>query len=408
MEDARYFADARLRVAGMREVAAVGEHSASYSGFAGPLWHLDRSYLDAIVSTYYREYIRLFLIQYRTKLECSSWGLAELIEQSAVNLTAFGTAWHYSCAEVREAVLNRVSDDDALDVAVSCAIHFLVSGVVGEFRASSARGFRAMWGSSPIESTATIIHIWRSGDKAGITADNIATILPLAPACGATGHISVPTIRSQNINLTLLTTAAARIVGCSQPPQLSPEDFSLAKKNFLAAALVLERHAPMFAHWVGRVMAFVSPIEAPPGLMRSGSSRQWPAVAEISFRCDAVAIAEMLVHEATHHYFNILLMIDPVTDGSDQRLYYSPIRKYERPIEMILLAYHAFANVLLYYRECQRTGLRDGGYCKRNEQEVLRDLRELERALETTQSLTEAGERLWRPFRSYVARSAWQ
>ena len=150
-------------------------------------------------------------------------------------------------------------------------------------------------------------------------------------------------------------------------------------------------------------MTFVSPIEAPAGLMRSGSSRQWPGVAEISFRNDAAAIAEMLVHEASHHHFNVLMMIDPVTDGSDLKQYYSPFRKCDRRIEMILLAYHAFANVLLYYRECQKTGVDDNGYCKRNEAELLPDLRELEKALETTGSLTEAGERLWRPFRSHVA-----
>jgi len=390
----------------MREAAAIGQEDAFYSGFAGPLWHLDETYLDAIVSTYYREYFRRFLSQYEAKLECSSSGLADLIEQSAANLSTFGTAWHYSCAGIREAVVNRVSDDDALDAAVSCAIHLLASGVAGEFRASSERGFRLMLQSRLIAPTAKKIHVWRRGDSCGVMADDKSIAFPSGPNDRVSGHSNLATIQSPNIKLTLLTPEAAAHIGCPPPPQLSPDDAALANENFLAAAHLLERYAPMFARWVGRVLTFVSPIEAPPGLMRSGSSRQWPSVAEISFRCDAAAIAEMLVHEATHHHFNILMMVDPVTDGSDGRLYYSPIRKCERPIEMILLAYHAFANVLLYYRECQRAGLEDDGYCKRNEQELLPDLRELERALETTQSLTEAGEGVWRPFRPHVARPA--
>jgi HEXXH motif-containing protein len=390
----------------MTEATAIAQESAFYSGFAGPLWHLDETYLDAIVSTYYREYFRLFLAQYGAKLERSSSGLADVIEHSAVNLSTFGTAWHYSCAGLREAVVNRVSDDNALDAAVACAIHLLSSGVAGEFRASSKRGFRAMLRSRVIAPTAKNIHVWRRGDNVGIMIDDKTIALPSGPNDRGNNHANLATIQSPNIKLTLLTPDAADHIGCPPPLQLSPEDVSLASENFLAAAHLLERHAPKFARWVGRVLTFVSPIEAPPGLMRSGSSRQWPAVAEISFRCNAVAIAEMFVHEATHNYFNILMMIDPVTDGSDRRLYYSPVRKCERPIEMILLAYHAFANVLLYYRECQRTALKDDGYCKRNEQEHLPDLKELEKALETTQSLTEAGEGVWRPLRTHFARPA--
>ena len=159
----------------------------------------------------------------------------------------------------------------------------------------------------------------------------------------------------------------------------------------------------MFAPWIGRALRFVSPIHELPNVMRSGSGRQWPGVAEISYCCEPVAIAEMLVHEATHQYYNILLMVEPVTDGSDQKLYYSPVRRCERPIEMILLAYHAFANVLLFYRCCRMKGLLDGGFCERNEKELLPDLRSLEASLRTTSSLTEVGNSLWKPLSPYTA-----
>ncbi|MCA9666296.1 MAG: hypothetical protein KC503_11935, partial [Myxococcales bacterium] len=46
----------------------------------------------------------------------------------------------------------------------------------------------------------------------------------------------------------------------------------------------------------------------------------------------------------------------PVDDGSDRRLYPSPIKKAERPIDKILLAYHAVANMVLFYRQCAENG----------------------------------------------------
>ncbi|MBZ9850017.1 hypothetical protein LB565_18705 [Mesorhizobium sp. CA14] len=379
----------------------MDDKSAScYNGFAGPFWGLDNSYLSAIVSTYYQEYFRLFVSRYDAKLTGSAQGLVELINHAATRLTTFETAWHFACAGIREAVANNVSDDDALDAAVSLAFHALASGVSSEFHASSERNFRPMWRGCLIQPTKSI-HVWRRGSKAAIAKDGSVTSLP--PDSCVEGHNCLPTIGSENIHLTLLSQEAANRIGCPTPPSLAPNDILLATQNVSAALDILERHAPIFARWVGRVMAFIVPADGPHGLMQSSSSRQWPGVAVISFRCDAVAIAEMLVHEATHQYFNILLMIDPVTDGTDGRLYYSPMRKCERPIEMILLAYHAFANVLMFYRECRRSGLMDAGYCERNEQELVPDLRKLEDALMKTNSLTEVGEALWRPFRPHVA-----
>jgi hypothetical protein len=392
----------------MEHVSVVGSRTpAGYPGFAGPLWSLDENYLGSIVSIYYREYLRLFLEQYGANLEYSSSGLVALIQQAAEDLSAFDIAWNWSCAAVREAVVNRVSDDNALHSAICLGNHLLSSGFEGEFRASSPHAFSALWQNYLIARSAKSIHARRSGDRAKIVADATSVTLRLdSHGWMASEQSALPTAQSQHIKLTLLTPEVACHIGCEQPPELSLPDLRLALEKYQGAAHLLERHAPDFARWVGRVITFISPIDAPVGVMRSGSGRQWPAVAEISFRCDDVAIAEMLVHEATHQYYNILLMVEPVTDGSDRRLYYSPVRKCERPIEMILLAYHAFANVLLYYRACQSSGLQDNGFCSRNEQELLPDLRELQRALESTQSLTEVGESLWRPLRPHVAQPA--
>jgi len=45
------------------------------------------------------------------------------------------------------------------------------------------------------------------------------------------------------------------------------------------------------------------------------------------------------------------------TRGATSRLYYSAGVRRDRPLDRILLAYHAFANVLLMYRDVLRGGL---------------------------------------------------
>jgi hypothetical protein len=55
------------------------------------------------------------------------------------------------------------------------------------------------------------------------------------------------------------------------------------------------------------------------------------------------------------------------------------------------------ANVLLCYRQCCKSGLRDGGYIRRQERELLPQLDQLESPLRHTRGLTALGKALWEP-----------
>jgi HEXXH motif-containing protein len=70
----------------------------------------------------------------------------------------------------------------------------------------------------------------------------------------------------------------------------------------------------------------------------------------ISFPALSVRVAEGLIHESSHPLFHFALLDTLFANGQDQRLYYSPYRRADRPIDRILLAFHAFANVALFYR----------------------------------------------------------
>jgi HEXXH motif-containing protein len=117
----------------------------------------------------------------------------------------------------------------------------------------------------------------------------------------------------------------------------------------------------------------------------------------MSVGSNPLALAEMLIHEATHQYYHLLTRVAPVHDGSDDNLYYSPVKRRGRPLPFILLAYHAFGNVLLFTRACIQAGVPDPQqYLRKNEAELVPQLQQLEEGLRQTRALTPAGLALWR------------
>jgi hypothetical protein len=166
---------------------------------------------------------------------------------------------------------------------------------------------------------------------------------------------------------------------------------------------IVARYAPSFTSWVGRVIRTIVPRSTGNGTLFSGSASDEAGVIELSFDSRLVSIAEALVHESTHQYLHLATRVASVDDGSDVTLYYSPVKRTGRPIRAILVAYHAFANVVLFYRLCRTGGIDDDGYCARNEEETRAQLAVLEQALRTTRALTDVGEALWRPLARRLA-----
>lgn len=165
-----------------------------------------------------------------------------------------------------------------------------------------------------------------------------------------------------------------------------------------AAIRLMRTYASGYETWVSTAVRAVIPLRAANGAINSGSSREEAGVVHASVDCCAEAYAEMLVHEASHQYFHALARIGPVDDGNDRTLYHSPVKECGRPIRMILLAYHAFANVVLLGRRAVASGYADpSGYFAANERFLCPILDELERSLRCTRALTLNGESLWHP-----------
>jgi HEXXH motif-containing protein len=131
--------------------------------------------------------------------------------------------------------------------------------------------------------------------------------------------------------------------------------------------------------------------------IQSGSIAKYFGVIHVSASPSVPAIAELLVHEASHQYFHLLCLLEAFDDGSDANLYYSPAVRTDRPLERIGVAYHAFANILLFYDSCLTSGIDDGGYCRRNREALSPDVARLEAPLRGSDALTSVGRALSEP-----------
>jgi len=163
-------------------------------------------------------------------------------------------------------------------------------------------------------------------------------------------------------------------------------------RNCARAARLLDRHAQELSDWVKKVVCQIVVLPAVPGCTLSFSDPGAPGVVLLSLNHDPIAIAESLVHEASHAYFRMLEQAAPVDDGSDKTLYYSPFKRELRPIRAILFAYHAFANVALFYRTLLSSRARfDRDAVSASMGELTEKLGVLRSALMSTSALTPPG-----------------
>ena len=117
-----------------------------------------------------------------------------------------------------------------------------------------------------------------------------------------------------------------------------------------SALTVLKYNASSYFNWVtkftNKIIVFDSDSNSH---IKSGSWEEAMGLYNLSINHDIYIIAELLVHESSHQYFNLLKKIDDFTEENDC-LYYSAAVDKDRPLWAILIAYHAFANIVLFYR----------------------------------------------------------
>ncbi|MFQ3244234.1 MAG: hypothetical protein ACI9SP_000861 [Arenicella sp.] len=133
-------------------------------------------------------------------------------------------------------------------------------------------------------------------------------------------------------------------------------DYSVFIASLDDAFELIRSYAPEYYQWVKRATKGLCIFRKDDGtgIFNSASSSVNPGIITVSMPISVLSLAETLVHEATHQYFLLLDYCFPFHDGSDDKLYYSPVRHQDRPLGLILLAFHAVANMALFYKKMMK------------------------------------------------------
>lgn len=373
-----------------------------YRGFACPQEQFHDNFLEIVAVGYARAICQAFLERFGEDLNRRGSGVTSLIAAWLEHDTVFNHVWNLAFGEVKRSLMLR-DQSDHVRAAAALALQLQYCGYLGTWECQLPSPTRLRWGHWLLPS-ADWISV--TDDEQEIFArlrykglEKRTTFRWSEGKWKVEGAEELPQVDTERRYITLLLPSALEDsafdgVRPDVARNLAPLELQAACD---AALQVLSNYAPIYLPWVERVIRGIVPLRTENDLFKSGSNDYRPGVIGLSFPSPALVLAELLVHESAHQYFYLLSRVGSVDDGSDPTLYYSPIKQTGRPIQYILLAYHAFANVLLFYRLCREGGIADSEYCRRKEERLFPQLKQLETSLRTTQALTPLGLALWKP-----------
>jgi HEXXH motif-containing protein len=176
---------------------------------------------------------------------------------------------------------------------------------------------------------------------------------------------------------------------------ISDEEFAALRGTLQNGVDLLAQAAPPYYDWVTSVLRRIILKKRPRYDHGSGSFGRDLGVCECSLseQHSPIELADTLVHESSHQYFNLVSFLGPTVEPGHDKLYYSPYKRCERPLDRILVAYHAFANVSLLFQQCAAAGISTP-----DSDPVERDIAAAERTLdEARDHLTAIGTALFEP-----------
>jgi len=381
-----------------------------YRGFACPQEGLNDDFLEIITTEYIHLLCRAFLERFGDDLSQKHNILTSFIEGEFDNIKTFDHAWAPVFGEVRHVLLTGKNSAYA-HTAVRLALHLQYCGQVGEWESKLTSPIRLRWGrwllpiAEEIAVQSNQEKVFIQSTYLGVTTRTI--FHRYDGLCEGEGIELLPQTCKGIPLITLFPPDTLKYIFFDNIPYAIATNFS-AKESLMTYEVAGEilRNTKTYFPWVKRVIRAIIPLERDDRAFHSFSSDSYSGVIGIGLPPlpNVLELAETLVHEASHQYFHILLRLGEVEDGTDSTLYYSPVKKCKRPIKAILIAYHAFANVLLFYRLCRESNIAEASNCLQREEILLPQLSQLESALQTTNALTPLGIALWEPLAKRIHR----
>ena len=386
----------------------MAETESALRCFACPDEGLDDELFSAIVATRARRSLELFLERFGDHLDRSAPGLRHEIERFRDEPRDDpSVSWNLSQGWIFRAVRSG-SVEEAVHAAAALGVLLAASGRKTSFAVELNKPSTFFFGDRLLPS-ASWIEVQAKGRAARIRGrhDRQRWCVQLereGAMWRGRGAKKLLGFTDGKRQIVILTRSAL-------PRDLMGDTFEQsADANDAHAAMMLRRavralreHAPGYADWVFRVLRHLALYPRVGSSIRSGTTADDHGLSYVSAFHNPAAMAEMMVHESCHHYLHVVEWLGKLHDGSDTRLYWSPVVKRERPLDRILLAYHAFANLVLMFRQFSSAGYDPYGYCQESEREVHAQVADMDAPLRDNPALTAAGRALYEPLRDRLA-----
>jgi HEXXH motif-containing protein len=371
-----------------------------YLRFAGPNPGPGGDLLGLIASEVGRESIDRAILSGRPALQATCPGLADTLASWCEN--ASEAKWHPRMGQIR-AMAQSQRPEVPLHWLAELGIWAALDGALGQWSfdlAGPTKLWAGRWvlpecdsGSVCSAASGISIRLTRSGSAIDIELDRRAPF----HASDTSGQIfAMPTEEIAPQKFTCV------LPGEMAGPELLP---GYPGAGFLPGAVsrgfadslhktveLIARHAPIYLTWVADVIRFIVPVSTDGDIIGSSSVPSLTGLISVANDARPLAIAELLVHEASHQHFFVASCLGELTSAGDEALFYSRFSRKKRPLERILLAYHALANMALFYELCLRSGIR----CEKRYAFVIEHMRDLEAVLRSeSDKLTELGGSIW-------------
>ncbi|GAB4197056.1 MAG: hypothetical protein OHK0022_15060 [Roseiflexaceae bacterium] len=369
-------------------------------GFSCPQEPWNDSFAELLAVEFGRGAVRAFLSRFGDELDNYSQGIKPLVGGWLASPTDFDTVWNEAFSQTYRTALAR-DLHKARVVAATLATHLTVSGFAADWEIAFEQPLRLRWGrallppasrirvsSNGLAATVRISNsdgeqqITLQRSRAGWETDQAEAL----PSFGAP-HTQIVVLPQHALSPTLYGDLVAEAT-----PSIPPEQI----EAWQASVELLAQHAPIYLPWVQRVFRQVFALRQVEGI-RNGSYEHAFGLVYVSHYLDAVTLAETLIHESAHQYANLIAHLSPLSNGSDPNKYYSPAVRTMRSIDRVLIAYHAFANVLLFYRMCLQAGAISAADYAFHERRMIDLIGPLEEPLRTSPGLTAVGRALADP-----------
>ncbi len=372
----------------------------AYQGFSGSHQEFDEAFFHFLVRQYSASVIELAIDRFGESLAGDSSSVLELLSSLDAD-SPYEIFWSPGVASVFQSL--RRGDERAARRGIAQFLLYAGSkGLIGDWSIELEEP-AVFWWDAFVLPEARALHVRHRGQSVRLSTASCAEagdgfLFEWDRAQGGWSTASdlkrLAVAKDGDLRVVLLSQDAlpALTCGVGLVPETSEEHARPIEKSLR----LLKEHSPRYHQWVSRVLRNLIIVQAPEHHLQSGNFDGTLGMFYISHCDEPLLVAEMLVHECSHQYYHALVQLEEVADPSDTRTYYSPFVQKQRPLERILVAYHAFANVYLFYRD-----FLDSGYCAPEEcvglKELIEDLGSVEKVMVETDKLTTVGRALADP-----------